>query len=241
MLEFSLIIPLYNEANNIAPLIDEIALTSLVQDGLQKVILVNNGSQDDTGPIIDQLAKKYPWVKAVQQKENLNYGGGVYEGCQHAATPFVGYIPGDRQVSPGDVVRVWQHLKSNHATYGDKIFVKGRRTVRHDGMNTRFVSVVYTILANLILNLRVTDLNGLPKIFHRSLLAHLPAERMRTFVFDAQLLTTARQHHWTILEIPVTFHARRAGVSSWSSKRLSTYKTTFMQILRLRKLRKLPS
>jgi hypothetical protein len=59
---------------------------------------------------------------------------------------------------------------------------------------------------------------------------------MKTFVFDAQLLYAARRNHWAIVEVPVTFHARRVGVSSWSRKRLSVYWTTIKQMLRLKSL-----
>jgi hypothetical protein len=68
----------------------------------------------------------------------------------------------------------------------------------------------------------------------------LPAERMKSFVFDSQLLSIARTHCWAIDEIPVTFHSRRKGVSSWSSKRLKIYFQVLRQIIKLRSLRYAP-
>jgi glycosyltransferase involved in cell wall biosynthesis len=234
---FSLVIPLFNEAKNIGALMESFASSGLTNRGLTEVILVNNGSQDETGAIIDGIARNYPWVKPLHLPNNLNYGGGVYEGFLHAIEDWVGYIPGDLQVSAEDVSRVWEEVQSQLKNGSDSRFiVKGRRVTRHDPLSTRFVSRVYTVLGNSILGLRVWDVNGLPKILHRSLLNYLPQERMKTFVFDAQLLHTARCQGWRVVEVPVTFHARRAGVSSWSRKRFQTYRITLSQVWRLRSL-----
>jgi hypothetical protein len=63
---------------------------------------------------------------------------------------------------------------------------------------------------------------------------------MKTFVFDSQIISLARTHNWTIEEIPVTFHSRREGVSSWSKKRMQVYIQVLKQIIKLRSLRKEP-
>ncbi len=112
---------------------------------------------------------------------------------------------------------------------------KGFRTVRHDPRSTQFVSYWYTTLVNAALAIGVRDVNGLPKIFHRSLLDHLPEHPYTTFTFDAQLLATAKCAGYSFHEVPVVFHSRRAGVSSWSQKRLKVYWQTALQIRGLRR------
>jgi hypothetical protein len=164
----------------------------------------------------------------------------TYEGFRHASTGIVAYIPGDLQVLPEDVLVVWDAFQaaasSRHSS--NNLFVKGCRTRRLDGFQTRFISRVYTLLANRILDLRVKDLNGLPKMFHKRLLIKLPEEKMKTFVFDAQLLAAARDWSFEVIEVPVTFHARREGVSSWSGKRIKVYRESFKSMMRLRQLRR---
>jgi hypothetical protein len=125
-------------------------------------------------------------------------------------------------------------LENNGSSDGTRGVVKGRRTVRLDPLMTRIVSFVYTAAANLILGLRIKDGNGLPKIFDRTLLDLIQGVRMKTFVFDAQIISLARTNKWAIREIPVTFHARRTGVSSWSRKRLRTCRESFQNLIRLR-------
>jgi glycosyltransferase involved in cell wall biosynthesis len=239
VLSFSLIIPLWNEGKNVAELIRVIAESELTRSGMAELILVNNGSADNTGALVDEGASRYQWIVPVHLEQNQNYGGGIYEGCKRARTDLFCYIPGDLQVLPDDVVMVAQ-MFSNHTAPKEKLFLKGNRTIRHDPLQTRLVSRVYTVLANLILGLRIKDVNGLPKLFHRSLLDLVPEERMRTFVFDSQLISIARTQQWAIEEVPVTFHSRREGVSSWSRKRIEVYVQVFRQLLRLRALRNSP-
>jgi glycosyltransferase involved in cell wall biosynthesis len=238
-MNFSLVIPLWNEDVNIVELIKVITDSQLAEKGMAELILVNNGSSDNTGKLINEAASSYPWIVPIHLEKNQNYGGGAYEGFKYTTTDILCYIPGDLQVMPDDVIKVFNTF-CIHAENEPKLFVKGNRTIRHDPLQTRFVSRVYTVLANIILNLKIKDVNGLPKMFHRSLIDLVPSERMKTFVFDSQLISLARTNNWIIEEIPVTFHSRREGISSWSRKRMQVYIEVFRQLVRLRELRKSP-
>jgi len=234
--KFSLIVPLWNEGKNVCDLISMLADSGLPEDGMGELILINNGSDDNTGKYIDEGAEKYSWIIPVHLNENENYGGGVYEGFKYATNDILGYIPGDLQVSSDDVVKVWNTFRDS-LNNTENLFVKGNRTVRYDPFQTKFVSIIYTVLANIILGLGVKDVNGLPKLFHRSLIDLVPIVRMKTFVFDSQIISLARVNGWSIKEVPVTFHSRRQGVSSWSRKRMHVYITVFKQLIQLRSLR----
>lgn len=226
---------MWNEEKNISLLVKSIVDVDLPHKGMHELILVNNGSTDQTEFIIAEMARKYSWITPVQIKSNLNYGGGIYEGCKYATCDIFCYIPGDLQVMPNDVLNVFTKFLE-HRDKQTTLFIKGFRSTRYDPWQTRITSKIYTFLANKILNLNMKDVNGLPKMFHRSLLDQLPYERMKTFVFDSQLLSIARVNKWTIIEIPVTFHSRREGVSSWSKKRIYTYIKSLVQLFRLRSL-----
>ena len=71
-------------------------------------------------------------------------------------------------------------------------------------------------------------------MFDKKLIKLFPKEIPNTFVFDALILYIATENKWEIIEFPVTFHARRNGLSSWSNKRLKIYLSTFIQIFLLR-------
>jgi glycosyltransferase involved in cell wall biosynthesis len=233
-MEFSLIIPLWNEGKNVEPLIEMLVESRMFERGMKEVLLIDNGSTDETAKVVEKHTKNISWITVYNLDENLNYGGGVYYGITKSETDLVAYIPGDLQVSTKDLEKVWLAYKKQCKYYGDKIFVKGHRITREDPLQTQFVSHVYTFLANVILGLKIKDVNGLPKLFNKEILNHLPSPRAINFVFDTQLLLASRKLSWHIEEVEVTFHGRREGVSSWSGKRFKVYWETIKQIVSMR-------
>lgn len=233
-MKLTLVIPLFNEEKNIEKLVSEIRESHLLEEGLEQVILVNNGSADRTGELLKKLSGDSSWIKPIYLQENINYGGGIQHGLGLVATDFAGFIPGDLQISIDDLKKVWNETKAKASECNSKLLVKGNRVTRLDSWNTRFVSAVYTVLGNILLGLKISDVNGLPKVFHIDLFKLVRGELQKTFVWDAQLILTARANNWKIFEVPVTFFARRAGVSSWSGKRFKVYIQTFRKMLYLR-------
>jgi glycosyltransferase involved in cell wall biosynthesis len=233
-LRFSLVVPLWNEGRNVDALVAAVEAAGLGDRGMAELVLVDNGCTDDTASRIQALRAERPWITLVALPENRNYGGGVLAGLEAAREAVLAYIPGDMQIAPSDVARLAEVFEDRRGP-GGALLVKGHRTTRLDPWQTRIVSVAYTFLANHLLGLGVRDANGLPKMFDRGLLDALPSERPRTFVFDAMILQCARRSGRTILEVPVTFHARRVGVSSWSRQRLRVYREVFAQLWQLRR------
>ncbi len=229
----SVVIPLWNEAENIAELVAMLATSRTICQHGGEAVLVDNGSQDATGLLLQRHAMSHEWIRPVYLKENLNYGGGLLEGASRSRGRIVCFMPGDLQYLAPDLDSVVERVFALNQV-GRRVLVKGNRIRRLDSGSMRFVSSVYTQIANILLALRVADVNGLPKAFDRALLTHLPTERMKTFVLDAQLIHVARKAGWDVEEVDVTFYARRAGVSSWSGRRLQTYMRSIRQLWKVR-------
>jgi glycosyltransferase involved in cell wall biosynthesis len=229
----SVVIPLWNEAENIEALIAMLASSRTIREGQGEAVLVDNGSQDATGALLREYAARNQWISPIHLPENLNYGGGLLEGASRSHGRIVCFMPGDLQYLSPDLDSVVERAVTLREA-GRKTLVKGNRIRRLDPGSMQFVSSVYTRIANLVLGLGVEDVNGLPKAFDRALLAYLPSQRMKTFVLDAQLIYVARRAGWDVEEVDVTFHARRAGVSSWSGRRLQTYARSVRQLWQVR-------
>lgn len=234
----SLVVPLFNEQANVRALVERVCGSGLLDHGLSELILVENGSRDGTRTIVRELAAKHSFIKPVYLDANEGYGGGVYCGLRAATANTVGYMPGDLQVTPEDVLNVWLAAQALMASCAKHYLVKGVRTERLDSLQTVIPSYVYTALGNAMLSLRVRDINGLPKLFDRGLIDRIPEQRMRTFTFDAQLLALASRAGYTLREVPVCFHARRQGVSSWGAKRLQTYANAVRDLIVLRRVQR---
>jgi biofilm PGA synthesis N-glycosyltransferase PgaC len=230
-----IVVPLWNEAGNIGGLVELLGATRAVREWGAHATLVNNGSSDRTGALLDELAATRPWMQVVHLAENRNYGGGILEGCGRSAQEYLCYIPGDLQYSGEDTDRVIARLREHHlAGRAARVMVKGKRITRLDGAAQGFVSATYTALARTALSLPVQDINGLPKAFHRSLLGALPDAPMINFMLDAQLMYCARRNDWDIDEIDVTFHRRASGVSSWSGRRVRVYLRSLRDLVSVR-------
>ena len=232
----SIVVPLWNEEANVVALVRSLGDSRTVREFGATAVLVDNGSADATGRILDELAATEPWMRVIHLAENLNYGGGILEGVRQAAGEYICYLPGDLQYSGYDLDRVVTRLYLHHQEGGRNVLVKGKRTTRADGAAASIVSWTYTVLAKAVLGLGIDDVNGLPKAFHRSLLALLPTRTMINFVFDAQLLHCASMNRWKIEEIEVTFHKRNAGVSSWSGRRVHVYVRSLRDLFVVRRL-----
>jgi glycosyltransferase involved in cell wall biosynthesis len=174
-----------------------------------ELVLVDNGSSDATGEIIDEMvAEGLPVVKATV-KVNEGYGLGVLTGLRCCRGRFVGFMCVDDQVHPHDVVRLYEVAAKAKTP---KLF-KVRRRFRLDGRVRRVVSFTYNVVATLLFgHLGSTDLNANPKILPRS---HLEAMQLRSkdWFLDAEVMIKAKRMGLPVYEMNVFALMRAEGVS----------------------------
>ncbi len=227
----SLVVPVFNEAGNLLPLASKIHQLALPD--LYEVIWVDNGSSDGSSHELIRIAKMYPRMTVLTLAKNLGYGGGILTGIQHSSpeATHIGWIPADGQVRAEDLFATWETTRQF-----PQAVHKGLRVERKDGASQKWVSWLYSKLAQLVLGIPVRDTNGLPKIFPADLLrkSALKFPHSTSFVLDAALLYEAHQSKLSIVEHPVGFDKRKHGKSSWSGERLRTYWVVLCGLLAIR-------
>ncbi len=227
----SLIIPLYNECGNIERLHSEIASNFKANE--VQVLLINNGSTDSTeNKIKDTVKKDQSLFKFLNLDRNHGYGGGVHHGFQAVKSDWVCWIPGDLQVKPAEVHLLWKYIKKHN---DQNTIVKGLRTSREDSLMNLVVSKIYTLFGQILLGLRVKDLNALPKFFPSEFIQSLPDKMETSFVFDAEMLYLAKLSGLRVIELPVGWYKRHSGLSTWSGRKLKVYWQTFARLLAIRR------
>jgi len=159
--DLSLVIPCYNEADVIRNTATRLVRVFRDRDVNLELILVDNGSKDATGVIIDQLiADGLPIVK-VTVPVNQGYGNGILMGLTATNGRLVGFSCADGQVEAHDVGKVYDvasNLRSPH-------LVKVRRRFRMDGFTRKIVSIIYNLgTIVMFVGLGSIDINGNPKI-----------------------------------------------------------------------------
>jgi len=140
-----MVMPLYNEERNIPQVIPEL-VAEFEKEGVDyELVLVDNGSRDATGNLLAGLARENPRLKVVTVEVNQGYGWGIISGLRQAQGHYIGYMCADGQISPRDVVRVYQRLLE-----GDCDLAKVWRTERYDGALRRINSAIYNSIIDSV-------------------------------------------------------------------------------------------
>lgn len=207
-MKLGLSIPLYNEADLVTEVVAAIH-AELLQAGIEAtLVLVNNGSTDDTGSIIDELAAAEQ-IEAVHLRENEGYGGGILAGIAHlerAGLPeIVGWCWGDGQVSAGVLPRLVTALRDGAD------LAKTVRSERCDGPARLLITTAYAAIMRLA-GLRDGDVNGCPKLMTRAAFEAIQPSSTDWFL-DAETVIKAERMGLKIAQESVIMRARDAGRS----------------------------
>lgn len=205
-MRFSLVIPCYNEAANLPLLLER---CKGVAGADTEVILVDNGSTDNSAQVLAQLLPAYPGCRSVRVEQNQGYGFGILSGLRAARGEILGWTHADMQTDPQDALRGLELF----ARHGAQSFVKGRRYGRplSDVAFTFGMSVFETVL----LGKPFWDINAQPTMFTREFFATW-ANPPHDFSLDLYAYYEARRQGLAVHRFPVRFGDRAHGVSHWN-------------------------
>ena len=122
-IEFSLVIPCYNEEKNLFLLYKKIQNLLLINS--YEIILVNNGSTDSSFKILSELEKKHSNLIVLNLKKNKGYGNGIVSGLNIAKGDFMGWTHADIQTDPNDCLKVKDIIQKKKNEYFIKVFSLG--------------------------------------------------------------------------------------------------------------------
>ena len=208
----SIVIPCYNEAENLPLLIERCAAWPDAE-----VILVDNGSADDTMEVLRRLLPSAPGCRSVHVGTNRGYGAGILAGLAEARGDVVGWTHADLQADPRDALCGMALFHS----HGPDIFVKGRRRGRP--LTDVFFTAGMSAFETLLLGEPMRDINAQPTMFSRGFFETWQAPPL-DFSLDLYAYYHARAAGLRVHRFPVTFGRRAHGVSSWNVDRTAKWK-----------------
>jgi glycosyltransferase involved in cell wall biosynthesis len=233
----SVVVPCYNEAGNI-PLIIERFSAVIENCPDLEVVLVNNGSSDDSASVIQQqLEQCEPLLRdhfvIVNVPVNKGYGYGIMQGLHAASGDVLSWTHADMQTDPADINVAYQKIAASDYSC---CLIKGKRKNRNI-MDELFTSGMQLFVA-VTLGVNINDINAQPKMFHRSFYdKYLKEDAPDDFSLDLYLLYMAKINGYKILEIPVYFakrlHGEAKGGGSWKTK-FKLIQRTVKYILKLK-------
>ncbi len=171
----SVVIPLLNEAGNVAPLIDEIAtaLQSYPAVGEAfEIVCVDDGSTDATADEVKRARQSCPQVRLVRHPRRLGMSGAIRNGVRHARAYWIMTIDGDRQNDPADAPRLCALAWSKGMER--KVLVAGIRVNRRDTLGKRLASRFANGIRKFLLDDNCPDTGCSLKLFQRDTYLDLP-------------------------------------------------------------------
>lgn len=208
-MKVSVVVPVYNEEENVPHLADEFAqLTGKLAD--YEVLLVDDGSKDGTWARIQEAAKKHPFLRGVRSTNNRGQSAAMILGLNEAKGDILVTLDGDLQNNPADIPALV-------AKIGPVDVVCGYRAKRRDTWSRRVASKIGNGIRNKVTNDGLRDTGCSLKAFKRECLADLPSLTGTHRFMGAYFRLNGR----TIEQIPVDHRFRQYGVSKYTNlKRL---------------------
>ena len=229
--QLSIVVPLYNEAESVGPLVEAVR-AALVQQDAWELVLVDDGSRDRTAAIAAELAAADPRIRLVPLARNYGQTPAMQAGFDEARGRVVVSMDGDLQNDPLDIPRVVAKLEEGFD------LVAGYRERRQDKLLTRKVpSWIANRIIRRITGVNIRDNGCSLKGYRRELLdrMHLYSDMHRFIPAVAAATAGAR-----ISEIPVRHHPRRFGQSKYGLSRIAKVLADLLTITMIRSFRERP-
>lgn len=199
----SVVVPCYNEEENIPLIISNFEEIILAFEGEIEVILVNNGSTDNSKSVFDEKIRGLTQnIKVLNIRKNIGYGYGILSGLKIAKGDVLAWTHADLQTDPKDVVSAYLEFKKHNDS---NIVVKGKR--RNRNPIDAFFTWGMQIYCSVILKVKLNDINAQPKMFSRTFYDKHFIQPPKDFSLDLFLLYKARK----IKTVDVYFKKRLYG------------------------------
>ena len=216
----SVVIPCYNEADNIPAVADRFAQMITQADTDVEVLFVNNGSTDHSAAVFEATLKQYaPYpFRVVHVTKNQGYGHGILQGLYESKGDILSWTHADMQTDPLDLITGLKLFKANQQPL---LLVKGKRR------NRRWLDEFFTkgmeVFASIILKTQLNDINAQPKIFSRHFFNQIQAQAPLDFSLDLYVLYHAKKVG-EVLDFPVYFNKRLKGEAKGGGSLKTKYK-----------------
>jgi glycosyltransferase involved in cell wall biosynthesis len=206
--DVSVLVPAKDEAENL-PLFMQLAAEAFAAHPAQRyeVVVVDDGSIDETWAVLLRLQREYSFLKAVRHRSKRGIADALRTGYLNSSAPVLVFYPADLQFKPEDIPRLVEPILADRAD-----MVTGYKEGKYE---KAFVSGIYNKLSRSLFDVPVKDLNSV-KAYRREIMDALPVRPD----WHRYMIVIAAAQGFTVTEIPVPLYPRNAGKSKFGLSRI---------------------
>jgi glycosyltransferase involved in cell wall biosynthesis len=210
----SIVLPALNEEDNVEILVDQIKDYFKTNSLPYEIIIVDDGSTDQTGSIADRLAGEYENITVIHHPENQGYGKSLRDGFHAGRHEYLFYTDADLQFKINSLDLFVPYMQKGTAD-----MVVGYRVGRQDPWLRKFLAWGYNKFSSTLFSLKVKDIDCAFKLFKKQ--SYLKLELLSNdFLIDTEILTKARTNKFIIEQVGVQHYPRAAGETTVSFKHI---------------------
>ncbi|MEQ1691546.1 MAG: glycosyltransferase [Gemmatimonas sp.] len=205
--DVSVLVPAKDEEGNLTLFLELCDETFRAQAERYEVIVIDDGSRDGSWALLQDLAQRFPFLRAVRHRAQRGIAEALRTGYLHARGDILVFYPADLQFKPEDIPRLVAPIMADTSD-----MVTGFKQGKYE---KAFVSRVYNRLSRALFEIPVQDLNNV-KAYRREIMAALP---MRPD-FHRYMIVLAAAQGYTVTEVPVPVYPRHSGRSKFGLSRI---------------------
>ena len=205
--DVSVLVPAKDEEGNLPLFLELCEATFNAQRERYEVIVIDDGSRDNSWTVLQQLAERYAFLRPVRHRAQRGIAEALRTGYLNARGDILVFYPADLQFKPEDIPRLVAPILANESD-----MVTGYKEGKYE---KAFVSRIYNRLSRALFEIPVRDLNNV-KAYRREIMAALP---MRPD-FHRYMIVLAAAQGFTVTEVPVPLYARHSGRSKFGLSRI---------------------
>ena len=204
-IEVSVLVPAKDEAENLPLFMEQAAATFAALPEVRfEVVVIDDGSGDDTWPILQSLAERYSFLRLARHRSRRGIADALRTGYLHSRGRVLVFYPADLQFKPEDIPRLIAPILAGQAD-----MVTGFKEGKYE---KAFVSGIYNRLSRALFHVNVKDLNSV-KAYRREVMHSLPVRPD----WHRYMVVIAAANGFHIAEVPVPLYPRHAGRSKFAT------------------------
>ena len=206
----SVVVPAYNEEQTLPILVKRLIQTFKENSITGEIIIVDDGSADQTGKIAEEYCKKHEHVRVFHNKRRMGKTATLHTGFENASGDILAMIDADLQYAPEDLPKLLAKIQQGYDV------VNGWRKHRNDSILKKIPSSIYNFVSQFSFGMNLHDFNSGLKVFKREVLEDLNLRKGQ----HRFLLNIAHHKGYRVGEVEIQHFPRKHGKTKYRSSRM---------------------